>query len=148
MDHKTTLVKNWLIKALHDLAVSKKLKTGEEQYLDVAIYHCQQAAEKAIKGFLVLHDKEFPKTHDLRLLVQLAVSVNSEFVKHEDAAEILTPYATEFRYPGDIMDPTKEEMEQGIKNAEEIVNYVISLLSDELQKNLTHSRNGDTGNNA
>jgi HEPN domain-containing protein len=56
MDNKTTLVKNWLIKAIHDLAVSKKLKTDKEQYLDVAIYHCQQAAEKAIKGFLVLHD--------------------------------------------------------------------------------------------
>jgi HEPN domain-containing protein len=78
MDNKTTLVKNWLIKAIHDLAVSKKLKTDEEQYLDVAIYHCQQAAEKAIKRFLVLHGKEFPKTHDLRFLVQLAVSVNSE----------------------------------------------------------------------
>jgi HEPN domain-containing protein len=137
MDNKTTLVKNWLIKAIHDLAVSKKLKADEEQYLDVAIYHCQQAAEKAIKGFLVLHDKAFPKTHDLRLLVQLAVSVNSEFVKYEDAADVLTPYATEFRYPGDIMDPTDEEMDQGIKNAEEILHYVISLLTDDLQKILS-----------
>jgi len=137
MDNKTTLVKNWLIKAIHDLAVSKKLKADEEQYLDVAIYHCQQAAEKAIKGFLVLHDKEFPKTHDLRLLVQLAVSVNSEFVKYEDAADVLTPYATEFRYPGDIMDPTHEEMDQGIKNAEEILNYVISSLTADLQKILS-----------
>jgi HEPN domain-containing protein len=137
MDNKTTLVKNWLIKAIHDLAVSKKLKTDEEQYLDVAIYHCQQAAEKAIKRFLVLHGKEFPKTHDLRFLVQLAVSVNSEFVKYEDAADVLTPYATEFRYPGDIMDPTDEEMDQGIKNAEEILHYVISLLTDDLQKILS-----------
>jgi hypothetical protein len=33
MDNKTTLVKNWLIKTIHDLAVSKKLKTDEEHYL-------------------------------------------------------------------------------------------------------------------
>lgn len=26
MDNKTTLVKNWLIKAIHDLAVAKNLK--------------------------------------------------------------------------------------------------------------------------
>ena len=61
MDEKATLVKNWFTKALHDLAVSRKLKY-DEQYPDVAIYHCQQAAEKAVKGFLVLHDKDFPKT--------------------------------------------------------------------------------------
>jgi hypothetical protein len=65
------------------------------------------------------------------------VSVNSEFVKYEDAADVLTPYATEFRYPGDIMDPTDEEMDQGIKNAEEILHYVISLLTDDLQKILS-----------
>ena len=84
-----------------------------------------------------MHDKEFPKTHDIRLLVQLAVSVNSEFAKYEDSAEVLTPYATELCYPGEVMEPTNEEMEEGVKNAEEIVNFVISLLPDELQKALS-----------
>ena len=40
MDDKAILVKNWLTKAIHDLAVSKKLKSDEKQYVDVAIYHC------------------------------------------------------------------------------------------------------------
>jgi hypothetical protein len=35
------------------------------------------------------------------------------------------------------MDPTDEEMDQGIKNAEEILNYVISSLTDDLQKILS-----------
>jgi len=43
MDEKVTLIKNWFTKALHDLAVSRKLKY-DGQYQDVAIYHCQQAA--------------------------------------------------------------------------------------------------------
>ncbi len=136
MEDKAILVKNWLIKASHDLAVSKKLQRDDEQFYDVAIYHCQQAAEKAVKGFLVLHDKEFPKTHDIRLLVQLAISINSAFVKYEDSADLLTPYATEFRYPGEIMEPTSEEMEEGLKQAEEMVDFVISLLPNELQKAL------------
>lgn len=134
MDDKSILVKNWLTKAIHDLAVSKKLESDEEKYFDVAIYHCQQAAEKAVKGFLVLHDKEFPKTHDIRLLVQLAISINSEFAEHEDSAALLTPYATEFRYPGEVMEPTNEEMNEGLKNAEEMLAFVISLLPEELQK--------------
>ena len=134
MEDKAILVKNWLIKASHDLAVSKKLKSDDEPFYDVAIYHCQQAAEKAMKGFLVLHDIEFPKTHDIRLLVQMAISINPEFAKYEDSADLLTPYATEFRYPGEVMEPTNEEMEEGVKKAEEIVDFVISLLPNELQK--------------
>jgi HEPN domain-containing protein len=31
-----------------------------------AVFHCQQAAEKALKGFLAWHDTPFRKTHDLR----------------------------------------------------------------------------------
>ena len=118
------------------MAASKKLKSDENTYFDVAIFHCQQAAEKAVKGFLVLHDKEFPKTHDIRMLVQLAKSVNFEFGRYEDAADLLTPYATEFRYPGDVMEPTNEEMEEGVKHAEKMVNFVISLLPDEIRNAL------------
>ncbi|MGK5093438.1 HEPN domain-containing protein [Deltaproteobacteria bacterium TL4] len=51
MDDKAILVTNWFTKAKHDLSVSKILKQNE-QYLDVAIYHCQQAVEKSLKGFL------------------------------------------------------------------------------------------------
>jgi HEPN domain-containing protein len=29
---------------------------GEEPYLDTAVYHCQQAAEKAIKAYLTYRD--------------------------------------------------------------------------------------------
>ncbi len=132
MDEKALLVKNWLIKASHDLAVSKKLKSDDEPFYDVAIYHCQQAGEKAMKGFLVLHDIEFPKTHDIRFLVQLAISINSEFVNFEDSADLLTPYATEFRYPGEVMEPTSEELEEGLEKAEEMLDFVISLLPSEV----------------
>ncbi|MBF0242943.1 MAG: HEPN domain-containing protein [Desulfamplus sp.] len=132
MDNKERLVKNWLIKAKHDLLASKKL-SQDNDYKDVAIYHCQQAGEKAIKGFLVLHDKEFPKTHDIRLLVQLAIKINPNFKQYQESADILTPYATEFRYPGDVLEPTIEELNEAIERAEEIFNFVMLLLSDEIR---------------
>jgi hypothetical protein len=31
-----------------------------------ALFHCQQAAEKGMKGFLTMHDRIFQKTHDPR----------------------------------------------------------------------------------
>ncbi len=93
---------------MHDIAAAKKLSDDEDEYFDVAIYHCQQAAEKAVKGFLTLHEVDFPKTHDIRLLVQMAANINSEMNGYEESAELLTPYATEFRYLGEVMDPSKE----------------------------------------
>ena len=52
MDNKDELVQNWLVKAQHDLLAAKKLSIEPEIYADIAIYHCQQSAEKAVKGFL------------------------------------------------------------------------------------------------
>lgn len=43
-----------------------------EPSLAASAYHCQQAAEKLIKGLLVLADVPFTKTHDLERLGILA----------------------------------------------------------------------------
>jgi hypothetical protein len=47
-DAKTQLVQSWLTKAQHDLASARVLSTTNPPILDTAIYHCQQAAEKAV----------------------------------------------------------------------------------------------------
>jgi hypothetical protein len=65
---KQDLIEAWLKKAKHDLAAAKKIASGDTTYLDTAMYHCQQAAEKAIKAFLTAYDVRFDKTHDIRLL--------------------------------------------------------------------------------
>lgn len=36
--------------------------------IGIICYHCQQSAEKYLKGFLVLHGMSPPKTHDLNQL--------------------------------------------------------------------------------
>jgi HEPN domain-containing protein len=41
---------------------------GDDPYLDTAVYHCQQAVEKALKAFLTYHDTEFEKTHGISLV--------------------------------------------------------------------------------
>jgi HEPN domain-containing protein len=132
MDDRNELVKNWIVKAQHDLLAAQKLSSDSEIYADIAIYHCQQSAEKAIKGFLILHDRAFPRTHDLRLLIQLALVINPSFENYQAAAELLTPYATAFRYPSDVMQPTTEELQEAIEKASEIFNFITSLLSDEI----------------
>lgn len=83
-DAKHELVRLWLLKAQRDLAAAQKIAGREDAYLDVAIYLCQQAAEKALKGFLVFHDQRFEKTHDLSLLVDLAVRFDPGFTQWLD----------------------------------------------------------------
>ena len=50
-------MQSWLVKALHDLATARKAASPPDPYLDTAIYHCQQAGEKTVKGFLAFHDQ-------------------------------------------------------------------------------------------
>ena len=60
---KRQLVQSWLTKAQHDLALAHVLAASDLPLLYTAIYHCQQAAEKAVKGFLVFCDQEFERVH-------------------------------------------------------------------------------------
>jgi HEPN domain-containing protein len=66
---KNDLVKQWLDLAESDLGLSKHL-LDEGIYLEDACFHCQQAAEKYLKAFLVRHQIEFPKTHNLGELLE------------------------------------------------------------------------------
>ena len=64
MDEATReTVRGWLTKAAHDLASARKLATDPDPYLDTAIYHCQQAAEKAVKAWLTFRGVRFARTH-------------------------------------------------------------------------------------
>ena len=132
MDAKQSLVRNWLHKARRDLLSAKRLARGPDPYLDTAIYHCQQCVEKAIKGWLVYHDQSFEKTHDLRLLVTLASEVESQFTQWFDVAEQVTPYATAYRYPGEILEPTEDEYQQAFKAASRFYDFVCSVLPIQL----------------
>ncbi|MFZ5759482.1 MAG: HEPN domain-containing protein [Thermodesulfobacteriota bacterium] len=122
-------VRQWLHKADHDLRSAARLMSGgEEALLDTAVYHCQQAAEKALKAYLTAHGVVFPKIHLLLPLLALCADIDSSFSQLTDAAEFLTPFATEFRYPGDILEPEPADAEDAYNLAKRVVNFVESRL--------------------
>jgi HEPN domain-containing protein len=127
-DAKRELVRGWLRKASHDLEASRLLGTSDSPVLDVAMYHCQQAAEKALKGFLVFWDQRAERTHDVGLLLDRVVVIEPAFETWRDAADRLTPLATAYRYPGQSDDPLPEEFEEALDDATSIVNQVIAML--------------------
>jgi HEPN domain-containing protein len=132
-DAKTELVRSWLTKAQHDLASARVLAASEPALLDTAIYHCQQGAEKAIKGYLVFCDQEFERVHDIEVLIRSAMTHVAEFTDWIDVGIQLTPYARIYRYPGHAAEPTAEQFSQALSAAEGLYQFVLSLLPEEMQ---------------
>ncbi len=128
---KKLLIQSWLIKAQHDLASAQRLALGDDPLLDTAIYHCQQAAEKAVKGFLVYRDKRFEKTHDLAVLALETSPFTQDFALLGSQASRLTRYATLFRYPEMQMEPAQAEYDQAYQDASEFVSIALALIPAE-----------------
>ncbi len=69
--------KAWLEKAAGDIKAAEIL-SSESPLHGAAVFHCQQAAEKAMKGFLAWHDVPFRKTHDLEEIGETCVAIDSK----------------------------------------------------------------------
>jgi HEPN domain-containing protein len=61
-------VLEWLHVAGSDQRVVRLCLSADPPLCDVATFHCQQAAEKLLNGFLVCAGADFRKTHDLDAL--------------------------------------------------------------------------------
>ena len=129
---KRELVRSWLRKALHDLAAARMLGASDPSLLDIAMYHCQQAAEKALKGFLVYWDQEVARTHDIGLLLKHAMKIELVFDTWKDAADRLTPLATMYRYPASGDEPSREDFQEAVDDAETIVRQVLAYMPQDL----------------
>jgi HEPN domain-containing protein len=135
---KWDFVQQWLNRAHKDLAAGEVLlKGGFEDYENVG-FHAQQSAEKFIKAFLVSHQIEFPKTHDIALLRQLVTRVDPELAEKLAIADALTRYGVEFRYPGDLPLVSSSEGERVLRLAEQTRN----LLVDSMKPYLNTGRPG------
>lgn len=128
---KQSIVQAWLIKAQRDLVSAQRLAEGDDPLLDIAAYHCQQAAEKAVKGFLVFRDVRVRKTHDLEELVAETTMLTPDYAGLTDAAKRITEYATVFRYPGIQIEPTQAEYEQAHQDASDFMGVTLALIPAE-----------------
>ncbi len=85
-------------KAAQDIAVLQKLINDPTINTETLGFHAQQAAEKLIKALLALGGHDYPRTHDLGLLLDLLDSVDVRIPESLLTVENLTPFATVFRY--------------------------------------------------
>ncbi|MDR3599443.1 MAG: HEPN domain-containing protein [Desulfosporosinus sp.] len=67
----SSLCRRWLEFAADDLTAAKHLLSLYLFRLEIICYHCEQFAEKMLKAFLLMHDEEAPRIHDLVELCRL-----------------------------------------------------------------------------
>ncbi len=118
--------RQWLSKAQQDLSVSEVAISGGLE--EAAVYHCQQAAEKTLKAFLVFHQQPFRKTHNLKELGEACLALAPDLPASVEASFRLTEYAWIFRYPGGPRDIEENEAEAALCLARKVHDDVAGRL--------------------
>jgi HEPN domain-containing protein len=118
----------WIEKAESDLKAVDLLIAAEDSPVDVVCFHAQQVAEKYLKAALTGLGIQFPKTHDLAVL--LGMFPQDSLVPHAlvDLSE-LTDVAVSVRYPGYMEDYSRETAEDLIRQARQVKSVVIDELN-------------------
>ena len=122
MKNNGDVAEGWLRKAESDLDAAEAC-IDSAKGLDAACFHCQQAAEKSLKAWLVAHDEDFPLTHNLTKLVALCAAREPRFNELTDDATVLIPFAVKGRYVADFW-PSVDEARTALEQARRIYQFV------------------------
>jgi HEPN domain-containing protein len=79
----------------------------------VVCFHCQQSAEKYLKGLLEELGLRVPKTHDLNGVLRLLLSHHPTLRSLRRGLDFLTQFAVDTRYPGE--NATKRQTEAAVR---------------------------------
>jgi HEPN domain-containing protein len=132
-------VEGWIRHAADDARIARGCLGLDPPARGGAAYHCQQAAEKLLKGFLVLTAIDFRKTHDLDTLAQ-------SLLPHFPALRPLlttmgswTAWGVAYRYPGED-EPEPEPSAEELLGALDVIGQLDGAL-----RSLAPSQSGKAG---
>ena len=116
----------WFERGSHDIETAQLLY-DERGYADSIAYHIQQAIEKYLKGYLVLHGKKPPRIHELDTLLNHIGAFDDDFDGFFDLCEKASRYYIEDRYPpGPIVEYEYDEIKADLESAWELINKIRS----------------------
>jgi HEPN domain-containing protein len=119
----------WLRYAQNDLVVAKHcIEDLNPKQTEIASYHCQQCAEKALKAFLIYKNMEPPKIHDLKVLCKMCQDIDTAFAGIASQCAHLTPYGVTVRYP-DELSPNEDMVKRAINEAQQVYDLTIKCCS-------------------
>ena len=133
MSEEIEIARQWLAKARNDILNADNNLNSELVPFDTVCFHCQQAAEKMLKSYLVGNGKEYPITHDLLLILEKILPLNRAAEELRDSLAILMPYSVEIRYPDDWYMPTKNDAAEARDAADRVMQWLKNALPDVFQ---------------
>ncbi len=117
---------DWYAKAKTDLRGAQILFDAEADNSLVA-FHCQQAIEKILKGFVLKHTKELLEGHSLVFLIRRASRIDEEMRRFTKDCAFVNQFYIETRYPADIPDEVDEyEVRECLTTANEVLEYIVN----------------------
>lgn len=123
----------WFAYADEDLRVAEHCLAAEQPLLGPSAYHCQQAAEKLIKGLLIAAAKPIPRVHDLKFLSACAAPEYPELKDLMLALRELTVWGLAYRYPAEEEGAAEPPTLQTLRQAIEDIRVLYSAASQRLQ---------------
>jgi HEPN domain-containing protein len=127
------VVRQWIRHAEEDFLVAQELMERDRLSYNPVGFHAQQAAEKFIKALLTRHSVAFPKTHSIRILLELALPALPDLFDRLHMAHALTPYGVEIRYPRGDPRLTRDEGAEAVRLAAVVRSEILSRLDDFLK---------------
>jgi len=120
--------KEWFTYAKMDLASAEFLLGMWPLPMTIICYHCQQSAEKCLKGLLAQKNQVLPKTHDLPLLIDFCKQLFPEIMTVSAQCADLNPFSSQPRYPRELLI-TENDMRKAIENAKVVYAFVHPLIN-------------------
>ena len=112
--------REWLVFAELDFRSAEYLLGCRPLPIEVIACHCQQAAEKTLKGILALHDIDPPKIHDLVKLHGLCETFVPAIRSFLPQCKGMNDYSASPRYPKQLA-VTEADMHKALANAKAIM---------------------------
>lgn len=114
----------WYERGQHDIETAQLLY-DERGHTDSIAYHIQQAIEKYLKGYLVLHAKKPPKIHELDALLAHIAAFDDSLNTFLDICEKASRYYIEDRYPpGPPVEYEYDEIKADLDTAWELIKTI------------------------
>jgi len=116
-------VEGWIRHAADDARIACGCLALDPPARGGAAYHCQQAAEKLLKGLLVLAGTDFRKTHDLDTLGEAVLPHFPMLRPLLATMGAWTAWSVAYRYPGEDEpepEPTIEELSDALATIAEL----------------------------
>jgi len=130
---RSTITREWLLRAKEDLASVERLLEDPLPLVQPALFHCQQAVEKAFKAFLTWHDVPFRRIHVLEELAKACLRLDPSLQPLVATSTSLSAYAVRFRYPGAPYQPSLEEARAAEAIAREVFEAILARLPEEVR---------------